>query len=102
MLPQLLPNDGVRDRHDAPQYARVSLGRSTRPLWLLADPDRRQRIAAAGRRRCLSSGYSTLDRARQMMDVIRAKLEQLDNATRTLAENIMNTAVRGVLKGTQL
>jgi len=34
--------------------------------------------------------------------LIRAKLEQLDNATRTLAENIMNTAVRGVLKGTQL
>ena len=43
---------------------------------LLADPERRQRIAAAGRRRCLSSGYSTLDRARQMMDVIRARLEQ--------------------------
>ena len=34
--------------------------------------------------------------------LIRAKLEQLDEATRTLAENIMNTAVRGVLKGTQL
>ncbi len=34
--------------------------------------------------------------------LIRAKLEQLDEATRPLAENIMNTAVRGVLKGTQL
>ena len=34
--------------------------------------------------------------------LLREKLEQLDNATRTLAENIMNTAVRGVLKGTQL
>jgi molecular chaperone DnaK (HSP70) len=34
--------------------------------------------------------------------LIRAKIEQLDEATRTLAENIMNTAVRGVLKGTQL
>ncbi len=34
--------------------------------------------------------------------LIRAKLEQLDDATRPLAENIMNTAVRGVLKGTQL
>jgi Fe-S protein assembly chaperone HscA len=34
--------------------------------------------------------------------LIREKLEQLDNATRQLAENIMNTAVRGVLKGTQL
>ena len=34
--------------------------------------------------------------------LLRAKLEQLDSATQTLAENIMNTAVRGVLKGTQL
>jgi len=34
--------------------------------------------------------------------LIRAKIDQLDEATRTLAENIMNTAVRGVLKGTQL
>jgi molecular chaperone DnaK len=34
--------------------------------------------------------------------LIRAKIEQLDEATRALAENIMNTAVRGVLKGTQL
>ena len=34
--------------------------------------------------------------------LIRAKIEQLEEATRTLAENIMNTAVRGVPKGTQL
>ena len=34
--------------------------------------------------------------------LIRAKIEQLDEATRPLAESIMNTAVRGVLKGTQL
>ncbi len=34
--------------------------------------------------------------------LIRAKIEQLDEATRPLAETIMNTAVRGVLKGTQL
>ncbi len=34
--------------------------------------------------------------------LIRAKIEQLDEATRALAENIMNTAVRGALKGTQL
>ncbi|HEV2198760.1 MAG TPA: Fe-S protein assembly chaperone HscA [Bryobacteraceae bacterium] len=34
--------------------------------------------------------------------LIRAKIDQLDEATRTLAENIMNTAVRGALKGTQL
>ena len=41
---------------------------------LLADRDRRHQIAAAGRRRCLASGYSTLDRARQMVEIIRAKL----------------------------
>ena len=55
---------------------------------LLADPERRQRIAAAGRRRCLSSGYSTLDRAKQMMEVIRARLEQRGTGrggTQTLA-----------------
>jgi spore maturation protein CgeB len=40
---------------------------------LLVDPARRQAIGAAGRARCLSSGYSTLDRARQMIDVIRSK-----------------------------
>src|SRR5579863_8944816 len=34
--------------------------------------------------------------------LIRAKIEQLDEVTRPLAESIMNTAVRGVLKGTQL
>src|SRR5258708_440281 len=34
--------------------------------------------------------------------LIRAKIDQLDGATQRLAENIMNTAVRGVLKGTQL
>lgn len=35
---------------------------------LLGDREFRQRLAVAGRRRCLTSGYSTLDRARQMMD----------------------------------
>lgn len=35
---------------------------------LLADDARRLALAEAGRRRCLRSGYSTLDRARQMID----------------------------------
>ena len=43
---------------------------------LLADADRRRQIAVAARRRCLTSGYSTLDRAKEMIEVIRAKLEE--------------------------
>ncbi|MEO7145789.1 MAG: Fe-S protein assembly chaperone HscA [Bryobacteraceae bacterium] len=34
--------------------------------------------------------------------LIRAKIEQLNNATQKLAENMMNTAVRGALKGTKI
>jgi hypothetical protein len=34
--------------------------------------------------------------------LIRAKIEELDNASRKLAENMMNTAVRGALKGTRI
>lgn len=37
---------------------------------LLSDEPRRQSVAAAGRRRCIASGYSTLDRARQMVRAI--------------------------------
>jgi spore maturation protein CgeB len=57
---------GFGDDDDLVQKARA----------LLANPDRRRRIAEAGRRRCLSSGYSTLDRATQMMEIIRSKLVQ--------------------------
>jgi molecular chaperone DnaK (HSP70) len=34
--------------------------------------------------------------------LIRAKIDQLNNATLSLAENMMNTAVRGALKGTTI
>ncbi len=34
--------------------------------------------------------------------LIRAKIDQLNEATQTLAENMMNTAVRGALKGTNI
>ena len=34
--------------------------------------------------------------------LIRAKIEELNNATQTLAENMMNSAVRGALKGTKI
>jgi len=35
-------------------------------------------------------------------DLIAAKIEQLNQATLKLAENMMNTAVRGALKGTKI
>jgi hypothetical protein len=41
---------------------------------LLADDTRRLAIARAGRERCLSSRYSTYDRAKEMLDVIRAAI----------------------------
>jgi molecular chaperone DnaK len=34
--------------------------------------------------------------------LIRAKIDQLNEATLSLAENMMNTAVRGALKGTKI
>jgi hypothetical protein len=34
--------------------------------------------------------------------LIRAKIDQLNQSTLTLAENMMNTAVRGALKGTKI
>lgn len=38
--------------------------------YYLSHPDQRKRIAAAGRQRCLRSGYSNLDRMREMLKVI--------------------------------
>ncbi len=34
--------------------------------------------------------------------LIREKIDQLNASTHTLAENMMNTAVRGALKGTKI
>jgi molecular chaperone DnaK len=34
--------------------------------------------------------------------LVRSKIDQLNEATQTLAENMMNTAVRGALKGTNI
>jgi molecular chaperone DnaK len=34
--------------------------------------------------------------------LIREKIEQLNQSTHALAENMMNTAVRGALKGTKI
>ena len=41
---------------------------------LVSDPCRRESIGLAGRCRCLASGYSTLDRAREMLGVMQAQL----------------------------
>jgi spore maturation protein CgeB len=38
--------------------------------YYLAHPEDRQRIAEAGRRRCLESGYSTHHRALEMLNII--------------------------------
>jgi len=34
--------------------------------------------------------------------LVRSKIDQLNEATQSLAENMMNTAVRGALKGTNV
>jgi len=60
----------------------------------LPDPDR-ARIAAALNQLLLV--YHSDDH-----HLIRAKIEELNHATNTLAENMMNTAVRGALKGTRI
>lgn len=38
--------------------------------YYLSNPEQRRRIAAAGRQRCLRSGYSNHDRLRQMLNII--------------------------------
>jgi spore maturation protein CgeB len=38
--------------------------------YYLSNPDERRRIAAAGRERCLKSGYSNHDRLKQMLNII--------------------------------
>ena len=36
--------------------------------YYLAHPDKRRAIAAAGHQRCITSGYSNIDRVRWMLD----------------------------------
>jgi molecular chaperone DnaK (HSP70) len=38
----------------------------------------------------------------ESLDLIRAKIDQVNQATQKLAENMMNTAVRGALKGSKI
>lgn len=45
-----------------------------RALWLLAEPDRAIRIAAAGRQRCLDSGYDVDGRMRAFLSVLKSAL----------------------------
>ncbi len=44
-----------------------------RVRYYLKNADEREAIAAAGRRRCIESGYSNLDRMRSMLDIAFAK-----------------------------
>jgi Fe-S protein assembly chaperone HscA len=63
--------------------------------WLTLTPDERAAVDAALNQ--LQMVYHGEDHL-----LIRAKIEELDNASRKLAENMMNTAVRGALKGTRI
>ncbi len=63
--------------------------------WAALTPEEQARIEAA--KRDLMSVYHGSDH-----HMISAKLEALNAATMKLAENMMNTAVRGALKGTKI
>jgi len=63
--------------------------------WSELTAEERDRISAAVNRLLLA--YHSDDYA-----VIRAQIEVLDDAARNLAENMMNAAVRGALKGTKV
>ena len=71
------------DEHDALfEDGREYLGFSTRDELvsvvrrLVDDEPRRERLRLAGRSRCLTAGYSTVDRAREMLAVIDASASQ--------------------------
>jgi hypothetical protein len=55
-------------------------------------------------RKAISDAVNQLQLAYHADDhhVIRAKIDALNEATQKLAENIMNTAVQGALKGTKI
>lgn len=63
--------------------------------WLSLSEDERKAIEAAKRE--LQTVYNGNDH-----HAINEKIEQLNRATTKLAENMMNTAVRGALKGTKI
>jgi molecular chaperone DnaK (HSP70) len=63
--------------------------------WLSLSEDERKAVEAAKRE--LQVAYSGNDH-----HAINEKIEQLNRTTTKLAENMMNTAVRGALKGTKI
>ena len=63
--------------------------------WAILTPEERSAIESA--KRDLKSAYHAGDH-----HLINEKIEALNQATQSLAENMMNTAVRGALKGTKV
>ncbi|MBV9158649.1 MAG: Fe-S protein assembly chaperone HscA [Acidobacteriaceae bacterium] len=63
--------------------------------WAILTPEERSAIESA--KRDLKSAYHAGDH-----HLINEKIEALNQATQSLAENMMNTAVRGALKGTKI
>jgi len=63
--------------------------------WTALSPDERAAIESAQRE--LEKVYHANDH-----HAINAKVDALNNVTLRLAENMMNTAVRGALKGTKI
>ena len=65
------------------------------PAWLTLTDKERADVSAAMNR--LRVAYNSEDH-----NVIRAQIDNLNHATHVLAENMMNTAVQGALKGIKL
>jgi molecular chaperone DnaK len=65
------------------------------PAWEGLNPEQRETINTAIRQ--LQDVYHTSD-----YHAIQRRIEELNTATRLLAENMMNAAVQGALRGTKI
>ena len=73
-----------------------AIGKAQRnDAWEALSVDERNEIEAA--KRALLAAYHLPDH-----HAINARIEELNRVTMNLAENMMNTAVRGALKGTKI
>ena len=77
--PMLAEKTDEHDQHFADGVEYVGFGSDSdlvaKARALLKDDARRNSIGQAGRRRCLTAGYSTTDRAVQMVDVMQAAID---------------------------